>query len=72
MRVRRELIVIPAVCALVAWILNSVAPAYTWTELMEHWGIVHPKQFTMLAVLGVVLVAFTLVLRILRDASNDH
>jgi hypothetical protein len=53
-------------CILTSWAIHSVEPAFTWNDVLDFFGVVHRREFSMLAVLCLLVIGFLLIKRIFR------
>lgn len=53
------------------WVMNTSQPSARWDDLADTIGIEDPERFGQLFVLGVVLVAITLIIRILTGKGRN-
>ena len=66
MRFRKELILVPLACLVMAWVLSVVNPACEWGDITNVLNVHHEAEYGKLAVLGVALIALVTILRVLR------
>ena len=59
-----NLVLIPLVCAIMAWILNHIKPAISWRDILDLLDV-HDGRYSKLAILGLVLISVVLVKRTL-------
>ena len=70
-RIRRWMVLVPAVLCLAVSIGKGITIGFSWNELLTAWGIHQRDRFTELACLGMVCVAVASVARILRKRKDD-
>lgn len=71
-RFRWELFVgLPLLLLALAWICNSVEVGFSWDELLNKWGIVRKRRFSILACLGCVAVTVVAIGRVLQGDKKD-
>ena len=68
---RWELLIIPAVILFIIWFINGVEPAGTWEDFLDYIEIDNKPRFSMLACLGLTIVAIVAIARVLRDSKKD-
>ena len=71
-RLRWSLLLVPAVILLVIWSLSKIKIGFNWEELLNDWDIHNKPRFTMLACLGVLIVAVVAIARVLRDHKDKE
>ena len=53
------------------WLYEVVEPGWRWELWMSRWGIVYRERFSALAILGIVLLAILLIVRVLVGAGES-
>ena len=61
---------LPLLLAVLVWVFNSVKAGFTWNDLLDRWGIVEQKRFSLLALLGVMACCVCAIARALRNPSD--
>jgi len=70
-RFRWELLLIPAAVLLLLVLLEHiVGPAFSWDDIMTILQVQNRDRYTQTAVLGVVLVAVLLAIKLLREPEQ--
>jgi len=70
-RFRWELLLIPAAVLLLLVLLEHVVgPAFSWDDIMTILQVQNRERYTQTAVLGVVLVAVLLAIKLLREPEQ--
>ncbi len=70
-RFRWEWLLIPGVCILAVWFLSNAHAAFSWEDVMDVLHVHNREQYTMLAVMGLVLVAIVAIARVLRRKDDE-
>ncbi len=65
--VNRSIVFVLLVIVAAAWFLKGAVPSVTWSDVMNWAGVVDKERYTRLMVLGCLLVAITLIVKILRS-----
>lgn len=65
-----EIIVIPAIIIFLIWFIGGIEPAGTWEEFLRYIGVHDKTRFSMLACLGLMIVAILAIARVIRDSKK--
>ena len=65
-----EIIIIPATIFFLIWFIGGIEPAGTWEGFLHHIGVHDKTRFSMLACLGLIIVAIVAIARVLRDSKK--
>ncbi len=66
-RFRWALVLVPLACLFAAWVLNNIKPTLEWDDISRSLGVRNHGRYSMLAVLGLLLLGILAVIRIYRD-----
>lgn len=69
-RVRWELITVPLTAGITLWFISTLDPSCTWSDLCDAVGARNVDLYGRLACLGILLIAVTLCIRILRTPKR--
>jgi hypothetical protein len=65
-----EIIFIPATVIFLVWFTSGIEPAGTWEEFLRYIGVHDKTRFSMLACLGLMIVAILAIARVIRDSKK--
>ena len=65
-----EIIIIPTIIIFLIWFIGGIEPAGTWEEFLRYIGVRDKARFSMLACLGLMIVAILAIARVLRDSKK--
>jgi len=71
-RFRWAFVLVPAAVFLALWIISGIEPAGTWDDLMDFMKVRNRQRYTLLACLGLVIVAIVATARVLRPSEDDQ
>ncbi len=66
-RFRWALILVPLAFIFAAWVLSHIQPVLDWDDISNFLGVRNRGRYSMLAVLGLLLIGILAVVRIYRD-----
>ena len=70
LRFRWGFVLIPMICLSAAWIINHVNPAFTWRDLLDLLPVSR-RHYSRLAILGLTLIGFLSIKRILQNDNKE-
>jgi len=65
-------ILAPLLLVLAAWLATGVEVGVTWNQVMDMLAVHNKEAYTRLALLGLLVVAFVAVAKILREQHEDR
>ena len=71
-RFRWAFVLVPAAVLLVLWIISGIEPAGSWDDVMDFLKVRNRERYTLLACLGLVIVAIAAIARIMRGPDQDE
>ena len=65
-------ILAPLLLVLAAWLATGIEVGVTWNQVMDMLAVHNKEAYTRLALLGLLVVAFVAVAKILREPRQDR
>ena len=70
-RFRWYLVTVPSVILFLIWFSRGIQPSFSWDQVMDRLGVQDRVAYTRVAVLGIIITATVIVLRILRGPRKE-
>ena len=65
-------ILAPLLLVLAAWLATGIEAGVTWNQVMDMLAVHNKEAYTRLALLGLLVVAFVAIAKILREQRRDR
>jgi ABC-type proline/glycine betaine transport system permease subunit len=68
---RWSVVLVPLVCLFVFWVVHNIKPAFSWSQVLNLLHVKNRERFTMLTVLGLLLIGIVSIWSVLRKNDDD-
>jgi len=65
-------ILVPLLLVLAAWLATGIQVSFSWDSVMDMLAVHNKEAYTRLALLGLLVVAFVAIAKILREQRRDR